>query len=84
MEIPVPDVSARQKLLQILLCSKPIAFNLEEACGYLAERGEGLSGRDLRNWIEQAEQNALGRAIEAGNPDLATITMDDFPMVQPA
>ena len=78
VEIPIPDLGARQKLLQILLKSKPVAFDLEEASGYLAERGEGLSGRDLRNWIEQAEQNALGRAIEAENPDLATITMNDF------
>lgn len=82
VEIPIPDLNARRKLLQILLHSKPIAFNLEEVSGSLAERGEGLSGRDLRNWIEQAEQNALGRAIEAGNPDLATITMEDFPVMQ--
>jgi SpoVK/Ycf46/Vps4 family AAA+-type ATPase len=84
IEIPIPDLTARQKLLQILLKSKPVAFNLEEASGHLAKLGDGLSGRDLRNWIEQAEQNALGRAIDAGDPDLATITMEDFPIVQPA
>lgn len=78
VEVPLPDLGARLKLLQILLKSKPVAFDLEEASGYLAERSNGLSGRDLRNWIEQAEQNALGRAVEAGNPDLATITISDF------
>lgn len=84
VEIPIPDVKARQQLLQVMLHSKPIAFDIGEVSGYLAEHGVGMSGRDLRNWIEQAEQNAVGRAIEAGNPDLTTITLEDFPMMQGA
>lgn len=84
VEIPIPDTKGRQQLLQVMLHSKPIAFDLGEVSVYLAEHGVGMSGRDLRNWIEQAEQNAVGRAIEAGNPDLTTIILDDFPLMQRA
>lgn len=84
IEIPVPDVTGRQRLLKVLLGSKPIEFDLEEVSARLAERAEGLSGRDLRSWIEQAEQSAVGRALEAGNPELATIKLEDFPVMQAA
>lgn len=84
VEIPIPDLKARQQLLQVMLHSKPIAFDIGEVSAYLAEHGVGMSGRDLRNWIEHAEQNAVGRAIEAGNPDLTTIILEDFPLVQGA
>jgi len=84
VEIPIPDAKGRQQLLQVMLHSKPIAFDLEKVSAYLAGHGVGMSGRDLRNWIEQAEQNAVGRAIEAGNPDLTTIILEDFPLMQRA
>lgn len=84
VEIPIPDSKARQQLLQVMLHSKPIAFDLREVSAYLAEHGVGMSGRDLRNWIEQAEQNAIGRAMEAGDFDSATITLEDFPLSQRA
>lgn len=84
VEIPIPDAKSRQQLLQVMLHSKPVAFDIGEVSGFLAEHGVGMSGRDLRNWIEHAEQNAVGRAIEAGNPDLTTIILEDFPLVQQA
>jgi hypothetical protein len=43
-----------------------------------------MSGRDLKNWIDQAEQNAVSRAIEAGDPELTTIMLQDFPLMQQA
>ena len=84
IEIPVPDSEARQKLLTVLLGSKPIAFDLNQIAGHLAEHGEGMSGRDIRNWIDQAEHNAVGRAIEAGDLENASIILDDFPSLQTA
>lgn len=84
VEIPNPDLQARQQLLQVMLSSKPISFNLEETVAHLARQGDGMSGRDLKNWIDQAEQNAVSRAIEAGDPELTTIMLQDFPLMQQA
>lgn len=84
VEIPLPDAHGLRQLLRVMLHSKPIAFDIGEASSFLAGQGSGMSGRDVRSWIEQAEQNAVGRAIEAGNPELATITLEDFPVLQQA
>ena len=84
IEIPEPDAEGRKLLLAAFLKSKPVGFSLETDVCQLAERSHGLSGRDLKNWIEHAEQNAVGRAIEAGDPDLTTINLSDFPALQPA
>lgn len=84
IEIPVPDVAARQQLLQVMLSTKPTSFDIGEAAKHLADLASGMSGRDLRNWIEQAEQNAVGRALEQGNPEAATILLEDFPVPQSA
>ncbi len=84
IEIPNPDGSSRQQLLQVMLKSKPISFVLEHGAQYLAEHSDGMSGRDIRNWIEQAEHSAVGRALESGNPDSATLTLEDFPLAQKA
>lgn len=82
VEIPIPDAKGRQQLLQVMLHSKPVGFDIEDASGYLAEQGVGMSGRDLLNWVEHAEQNAVGRTLESGNPDLIMIILEDFPLVQ--
>ena len=78
IEIPNPDAAARERLLHILLQSKPIAFELKPVCAELASCSEGMSGRDLRNWIEQAEQRAVGRALEEGGLESTVITREDF------
>lgn len=83
VEIPIPDEKARQQLLQVMLHLKPVAFDIGEVSGFLAKHGVGMSGRDLRNWIDHAELNAVGRAIEAGDPDSTTIILEDFPLMQP-
>lgn len=84
IEIPTPDMAGRQQLLQVMLSTKPTSFDIGEAAKHLADLTSGMSGRDLRNWIEQAEQNAVGRALEQGNPEAAIILLEDFPVPQPA
>lgn len=79
IEIPIPDAIGRERLLSVMLKSKPVAFDLKQVCSALASRSEGMSGRDLRNWIEQAEQSAVGRALGEGSLESTVITMDDFP-----
>jgi SpoVK/Ycf46/Vps4 family AAA+-type ATPase len=78
IEIPLPDEHGRERLLRVLLKKKPIGFDLNEGARILARRTDGMSGRDLVNLIEYAEQTAVGRAIEEGKPDSVEIRLEDF------
>jgi SpoVK/Ycf46/Vps4 family AAA+-type ATPase len=78
MEIPLPDAPGRARLLQVLLQGKPVGFALETASGVLAQHSEGASGRDLRSWVEQAEQRAVVRAVQAGDAASVQLQLDDF------
>lgn len=78
IEIPLPDEDALRQLLTVMLASKPLAFELSSDLHHLTEHAHGRSGRDLRNWIEHAEQQAVIRAMESGDPDSIALTLDDF------
>jgi SpoVK/Ycf46/Vps4 family AAA+-type ATPase len=78
IEIPLPDRDGARRILQVLLRKKPVEFDLEDGCRRLAERCDGRSGRDLRNWVESAEHRAVARAIEAGDPESIALRFEDF------
>ena len=78
IEVPLPDADGIRRLLRVMLAGKPLAFDLETAIEPLAASSAGMSGRDLRNRIEQAELRAVHRAIEGGDPDLVAIAFEDF------
>ncbi len=78
MEIPLPDAAGRARLLLGLLQGKPLAFALESAADVLAHHSQGASGRDLRSWVEQAEQHAVMRAVQAGDAASVTLALEDF------
>jgi transitional endoplasmic reticulum ATPase len=79
IEIPLPDREGRERLFKVMLQGKPIGFNLHEGSKVLAAKTSGMSGRDIRNLIEQAEQVAVGRAIEHRTPHRVKIYIKDFP-----
>ena len=80
LTIPLPDRKGRIRLLSIFLAGRKLDFPLDNGAALLADLTEGkeLSGRDLRNWIASAEQSALVRAMENGDPEQYVITLDDF------
>jgi AAA+ superfamily predicted ATPase len=80
LAIPLPDYEARIRLLSIFLAGKKLDFPLDNGAMLLADLSEGKnrSGRDLRNWVATAEQNALLRAMKEGGPESYVITLDDF------
>jgi AAA+ superfamily predicted ATPase len=80
LAIPLPDYEARIRLLSIFLAGKKLDFPLDNGAMLLAALSEGKnrSGRDLRNWVATAEQNALLRAMKEGGPESYVITLDDF------
>jgi SpoVK/Ycf46/Vps4 family AAA+-type ATPase len=78
IEIPLPDRDAAQRLLMVMLAGKPLTFDLATGTQTLALRADGMSGRDLRSWVESAEHRAVARAIEVGDPDSIAIELRDF------
>ena len=78
IEIGLPDEAARAAILRVLLASKPLAFDLDAGCASLAARSDGQSGRDLRNWVDRAEQAAIVRHFETGDIDGLQLELADF------
>lgn len=78
IEIGLPDEAARAAILRVLLASKPLAFDLDAGCTSLAARSDGQSGRDLRNWVDRAEQAAIVRHFETGDIDGLQLELADF------
>jgi transitional endoplasmic reticulum ATPase len=84
IEIPPPDEDGIAALLRVFLGKKPIDFDLEPASRIMAKGMAGFSGRDIRSIVERAEQAAVGRAIKAGKPQSAKITLVDLRAALPA
>jgi len=78
LEIPLPDEDGRRRLLAVMLATKPCEFDLEDVVPALAGRSAGVSGRDLRSWIEAAERKAITRALAASRPEDVTLIPEDF------
>jgi SpoVK/Ycf46/Vps4 family AAA+-type ATPase len=78
IEIPLPDAQAVYRLLEIMLTGKPLAFDPTQEIAKLAAHAQGQSGRDLRHWIERAEQHAVIRAMESNDPASVSLRLEDF------
>ncbi len=78
--LPLPDTAACVQILTVLLRDKSLSTPLQEACETLAAQcaHRNWSGRDLRNWVERAEQRAVQRAIQEGGPAYFHLHMTDF------
>lgn len=66
IEIGLPHLEARQKILALLLSKKPIDFDLTSESIRLAELTEGYSGRDLDSLVTRATRKAVNRAMTNG------------------
>jgi len=60
--------------------SAPVScdFSLAEVSRALTEKAQGVSGRDIKNWIARAEQKAVQRAILQGGPQHFILTLKDL------
>ncbi|TXH64928.1 MAG: ATP-binding protein [Lysobacteraceae bacterium] len=79
IEIGLPDRDGAERMLRVMLRGKPLDFDIATGAHRLAAAASGMSGRDLRSWVEAAEHHAVARAIEAGDPDSIVIRLEDFP-----
>jgi SpoVK/Ycf46/Vps4 family AAA+-type ATPase len=77
IHVPLPDYEARTRLLRILLSQCKASFS-DEDVALLAAHSEGMSGGDLKNWVEKAQQRAVARAIAAGGAEHYSMETADF------
>jgi SpoVK/Ycf46/Vps4 family AAA+-type ATPase len=63
--IPLPNEEARRELLRVMLVSAKASLETQDLA-VLAAHSEGMSGRDIKNWITKAQQHAVARAVANG------------------
>jgi len=62
-----------------MLNSKPTDFEVSEVANQLAEKTQGLSGRDLNSLVTRATRRAVSRAIQSGDDlEHTRITEEDL------
>ena len=78
IEIGLPADAERLEILRVMLKDKPLNFVLEMHLPQLAHLSEGASGRDLRSWVENAEQRALMNQLATGSIEEVAIRLEDL------
>ena len=66
IEVPLPGLPERLKLLEIMISGKSLTGNKSLLLRRLAEATKGYSGRDLSKLVEEAENRAGIRAMKTG------------------
>lgn len=74
MELPEPDLEAREEIFRVHTRKKPLAENV--ATSELAGKTEGLVGADIESICQNASFNAIRRVVEDGEG--LKITRNDF------
>jgi len=83
IEIPLPGQAERERLFRLFLKGiRNTDFDRETASSILAERYTEVSGRDIRGIVDNAQQKAVRRALQAGTPDKVVLTLDDLGIAQ--
>jgi transitional endoplasmic reticulum ATPase len=62
--IPLPDLPARRKMLEIYLCKRPLATNVD--LDALAENLKGHSGADIKHFCDRAATIPFLRSVATG------------------
>jgi SpoVK/Ycf46/Vps4 family AAA+-type ATPase len=79
IEIPNPDELQRAQLFQMFLGKqKVVNFDLTSVAQELAQLAGDVGGRDIRNIVQRATQNAVRRAIRAKTPDKVVLNREDL------
>jgi transitional endoplasmic reticulum ATPase len=79
IEVPFPTEAQRERLLTVFLSKyRNVDFDVPALAAELATRTGDVGGRDLRQLVIRASQEAAQRAEEAGTPDRIVITRADL------
>lgn len=76
IEISLPDDDGRRDMLEKLLAGKPTSFCFDKVLPMLVAATAGKSGRDIRNFVNEAADRASIRVDD--DPDLISIAAEDF------
>jgi SpoVK/Ycf46/Vps4 family AAA+-type ATPase len=82
IEVPNPDAAQRARLFRMFLGRLPVDFDRDALAEELAQRSDGLGGRDIRSIVQKASQKAIHRAL--GNPKAARLCREDLIGAMPA
>ncbi|OTG65102.1 AAA family ATPase [Acinetobacter silvestris] len=75
IEIGLPDLDARVKILVGMLAKKPTDFDINAVAQEIAENSQGYSGRDLNSLVTRATRRAVSRAMQSGD-DIESIKLN--------
>ena len=79
IEVPYPTEEQRARLLTVFLSKyRQVDFDVPTVAAELASRTGDVGGRDIRQLVIRASQDAAQRAEEAGTPDRIVLTRDDL------
>ena len=79
IEIPNPDLKQREQLFGMFLRKqRSVDFDVAEMAAELARQAGDVGGRDIRNIVQRATQNAVRRAIRAKTPDKVVLSREDL------
>jgi SpoVK/Ycf46/Vps4 family AAA+-type ATPase len=78
LEIPNPGVDERRRMIRTFLGKRRVDFDVDAVTAEIAERTDGLSGRDLMSVVRKASQQSAERALDAGMPGEIVLTRDDL------
>lgn len=79
LEVPLPGLEERERLFRLFLAGfQHVEFDRQAAPAQLAERYDGLSGRDLRGVVDKAQQSAVRRAFASGTPERVVLNLTDL------
>ena len=78
LSIPLPDMDARVRMLQVMFLQARIGSRFETDYPLLGELSDGMSLRDLKNWLTVAQRRAVLRAVEEGGSSSYSMTREDL------
>jgi transitional endoplasmic reticulum ATPase len=78
IEIPLPGLDERHRMLVTFIGPRRVDFDVEQAAAAIAAITEGMCGRELRALVESASQRAAHRAIDANRPLEIILTREDL------
>jgi SpoVK/Ycf46/Vps4 family AAA+-type ATPase len=79
IEVPLPTAEQRERLFNVFLSKYPrVDFDRREMAAELARRSGDIGGRDIRNLVINASQEAASRAEVQGTPDQIVLGREDL------
>ncbi len=74
--VGLPDIQGRHRMLELMLANKPLADDVDP--GRLAEMGEGLSGADIKGFVDHATRMGFEASLQGREQPLHQRQLEDL------